>query len=246
MIITIGEKLNSSIPSAMSALCGDDSEILKLILIQEKADYIDINTAMCEDETSQMRRCVRLVAENTNCGVCIDALDADVILAGLAAAEERKIIINSINPANFEKVVPVVKDRQDVCLIIHSKETKTIEQALGLGISAGRLLLDISLTTLATDSSSGISALNKITELKNKYNAGIVCGLSNLSFGLPGRQKLNAVFLAFAIEKGLTAAILDVTNDEIWNIIYSSNLILGDDEYCMEYISYVRGTTIQK
>lgn len=240
MIITIGEKLNSSIPSALEAFKGEVSKLEKLILMQKKSDYLDINTAMCADESFEMQRCIGLVMKNTDCGICIDSLNADIILKGLEIAVGRKIIINSVNDNNYEKIVPQIKDQENISMIIHSKETDTIQKVFDSGISSKRVFIDISLNALATDSSSGINALNKIAEIKDKYSSGVVCGLSNLSFGLPGRQKLNAIFLALAIEKGLNAAILDVTNDEIRDCIYAANLILGKDEYCMEYISYAR------
>jgi len=67
-----------------------------------------------------------------------------------------------------------------------------------------------------------------------------ICGVSNVSFGLPGRRKLNQVFLALAINAGIGAAILDPTDSEMISALKSAQVLLGKDDFCIDYISQFR------
>ena len=81
-MIIIGEKLNSSIPKTMRAYEANDEEyLLSLIksMSEHNADYIDINTALCEDETASMKKMIDLVCANSDAGVVIDSPDVAVL-----------------------------------------------------------------------------------------------------------------------------------------------------------------------
>ena len=67
-----------------------------------------------------------------------------------------------------------------------------------------------------------------------------ICGLSNVSFGLPNRGLINSIFLAMAMNEGLDAAIIDPAERHITSSLAASNTLLGDDEYCGAYIKAFR------
>ena len=70
--------------------------------------------------------------------------------------------------------------------------------------------------------------------------ANTICGLSNVSFGLPDRKLVNAAFLAMAAYAGLDAAILDPTDRQITSSLRASKALTCKDEYCSEYIRAFR------
>lgn len=67
-----------------------------------------------------------------------------------------------------------------------------------------------------------------------------MCGLSNVSFGLPGRVNINIAALSAGVFLGLDSAILDVTSPKTRLALLAADVVAGNDEYCMEYISYLR------
>ena len=72
--------------------------------------------------------------------------------------------------------------------------------------------------------------------MKGFPGVNTICGLSNVSFGLPHRGLINRNFLALAVANGLSAAILDPTDSKLMSTIISVEMLLGRDEYCEKYI----------
>ena len=81
-----------------------------------------------------------------------------------------------------------------------------------------------------------MEAMDKISTLFPQVH--IICGLSNISFGLPKRKLLNRVFLAMA--KGLDTALVDPLDKDLMSTIVAARALLGEDEYCRNYISSFR------
>ena len=76
--------------------------------------------------------------------------------------------------------------------------------------------------------------------IKALGNVKTICGLSNISFGLPNRSLINASFLSMAIERGLDAAIVDPLDGRLMSSLSASRALLGLDEYCGDYIRAFR------
>ena len=93
---------------------------------------------------------------------------------------------------------------------------------------------------VSTESDQGKEFLEAVKLIKTLPEVMTVCGLSNISFGLPNRSLINSTFLTMCIFSGLDAAIIDPTDKNIISALKASNALLGKDEYCMEYITAVR------
>ena len=63
-----------------------------------------------------------------------------------------------------------------------------------------------------------------------------ICGLSNISFGLPERRLINRNFLALCLAYGLSAVILDPTDQKLMATLLTNEMLLGRDEYCGNFI----------
>ena len=113
-MIIIGEKLNSSIPKTLEAIKEEDKEyLLSLITSQENngADYLDINTAICEEELDKMLWLIDLVMEHSQCGIMIDSPSVSVVKEAVKRAAGRKVIINSVTLIErIDELLPLIKE----------------------------------------------------------------------------------------------------------------------------------------
>ncbi|MCX5668162.1 MAG: dihydropteroate synthase, partial [Candidatus Omnitrophica bacterium] len=107
------------------------------------------------------------------------------------------------------------------------------------GFNAENLYFDPLIRPISTEPEQVKEFLRSIPMIKS-LGLKTVCGLSNVSFGLPDRKAINSTFLAMAIYSGLDAAILDPTDKNIISSIRASSALLCDDEYCAEYLKAFR------
>lgn len=259
-MIRIGEKLNSSIPTTQNMFEKRDRDaVVALIEKQEEAgaDYLDINTALCADkELETMLWVIGLAMEHSGCGIMIDSPSTAVMKEAMAACKGRKLIVNSVTITDrMEEIAPLIAesgagvvgmpvggdgDRASLDGRMHNISL-LVEKLRSFGIKDEQIYVDIMMEAAAFDSESPALALRVIGELKNRFPAvKSVCGLSNVSFGLPGRVNINIAALSAGVFLGLDSAILDVTSPKTRLALLSADVVAGNDEYCMEYISYLR------
>lgn len=260
-MIILGEKLNSSIPSVLEIFnSGDDSKITEICRIQEErgANYLDINTALTDDEVYMMKKIIAIAQENTSCGIMLDSSDPEVIIAASESIEaERPFIINSITLDERHELIALAKKRSAaiVALPICSEngipETpegrfenaeKLIKILEENDISHDKIFIDVIIETLAVNGDAANCAINTALKIRSKYpNVHLTCGLSNISFGLPRRININTAIIPALACVGVDSAILDITNDKIRDAVITSRVLTGEDEYCMNYIEEYRG-----
>lgn len=258
-MILIGEKLNSSIPSTFAAMKGEEEAIISIIKAQESAGakFLDVNTAMFEDrELEVMERIVRLVIDNSECGIVLDSPDPEVIESASRLCEGRELILNSVTAdERVDELAPVaarlgcgvVVLPMDSNGIPESAEGRlecaktAIEKLKAAGVDEENIYVDAICETLATLDTNAMTSLETIRLIKENTNAKTTCGLSNVSFGLPKRSFINAAFVSVAIYNGLDSAIADAANEDLRRAIFASSAVCGKDEYCMEYIGFIRG-----
>jgi 5-methyltetrahydrofolate corrinoid/iron sulfur protein methyltransferase len=258
-MIIIGEKINSSIPSAFEAMKSGDDAILSLIKAQESAgaNYLDVNTAMFGDaELDMMKKVIRLILDNSSCGIMIDSPNPSVLADASLICRGRDLILNSVTTdERIDELAPIAADLGCgiVALPMNKSEgipdsaegrlkcaIQAIDKLVSSGVSEDNIYIDAICETIATCDTNAKTAIDTINLIKTKTKAKTVCGLSNVSFGLPKRVFLNSAFLSVAIFSGLDAAIIDPCIMEIRKALYSANVIAGLDEYCMEYINFIR------
>lgn len=259
-MILIGEKLNSSVPSALEAMndAGDEN-LIKIVKRQARggANYIDVNTALTgERETENMKRVISIVLENCKKGIVLDSPDPNVITGCIGEAAGRPVIINSVSgDPRFDGVIEAAREYGAglICLPMRGKQIpaeagerarnagELIEKLRGQGIADKQIYIDLLTESAATNGEAVKAASQTLRLIKREYpSVRTVCGLSNVSFGLPRRAALNAAFLTILLRDRLDAAILDVNSEPVMTALRASEALLGRDEYCMKYISYIR------
>lgn len=259
-MIYIGEKLNSSIKRAYDALENrNESAVLELAKIQLDggADYLDVNTAMCGDEAETMIWACSLILKNFECGIMADSPDPNVIERLYSEVEIKNSIINSvtIEPERFTPVVSVVKKYNTGVVAMPigggampadaeervSNSTALIEKLNAERIENGRIYVDIIVEAAGANYSAPEHALSATGRIREKYpDIHITAGLSNISFGLPKRGILNRAFLCLLMRKGLDSAILDTANEEMMLTAAAVEMLMGKDEFCMNYLTAYR------
>ena len=259
-MIIVGEKLNSSIPKTLQALINRDSEwIVNLVKTQQAsgADYLDLNTALTgKNEIDDMLWLMDLVQANSNCGIMIDSPNQDVIASCIQKVEKRKTIINSITlDDKFDALtdIAIQYGAGVVCLPLkgnaipltayerYQNARMLIKKLRDKGIPDENIYVDVLAEAIATNDHAASTALKTIVLVKNGFpEIRTICGLSNVSFGLPDRMKLNSVFLSMAIQNGLDSAILDITSETVKSTLAAANALVGKDEYCINYIDHCR------
>lgn len=260
-MIIVGEKLNSSIPSTHKAMASRDSLYLRDLVVSQAengADYIDINTAIFGDaEFDVLQYVLSIAMDNSSCGIMIDSTSPEVLKAGLELINgKRDVIINSVTVSErIDEMLPVVKTAG--CGIVGMPineggipgsldEKKHNIDALmakfrGAGIPDEKVYIDVLVEAIATTGEGAVSAIEAIKYVKSAYpGVNTICGLSNVSFGLPDRSVLNAAFLAAAVYAGLDCVIMNNTSAPLLDMLYAAMAVSGRDEYCMEYIQNYR------
>ena len=227
--LIVGERINPTGKSAMKAALKEDdmSYIMREAVSQTAsgADILDVNVGLPGiDEPAMLVRAVTAAQKVTELPLQIDTADKTALEKALRVYNG-KPLINSVNasPESMDKVFPLVKKYGGavVCLAMDEKsipETpagraevigRIVRRAAEYGIPACDLIADGLVTTAATDPDAANKTLDAIALIKEKYGICSILGISNISFGLPEREKLNAAFLSAALGRGLSAAIMN-------------------------------------
>ena len=261
MFIKIGERINSSREVIRYAIAEKDATLIRKEARLQKeagADMLDVNCAFnSKDEVKDMEWLVEIVQEEANLPLSIDSSSPEVIEAGLCR-HKGKALVNSVTleDKKIRTVAPLAKKYNAKLIILTmdengmpstaSERANMVQKALKLtkkfGISQEDIYIDPLARAISSEPKQALEVIESVKLIKSKYNLKLICGLSNVSFGLPRRSILNAVFLAMMLSAGLEAAILDLTDKKIRAVLKASEALLGRDEFCREYIkSYRQG-----
>jgi cobalamin-dependent methionine synthase I len=122
------------------------------------------------------------------------------------------------------------EDRQQIAC-------KIVDMIAGYGIPMDDVYFDPLAQPVGSGPDQGLAVLEGIKLIRSSFpDAHIICGLSNISFGLPDRKLLNRTFLPMAMSAGIDAAIMDATDRSLMSILMASCALLAQDEFCLNYI----------
>jgi 5-methyltetrahydrofolate--homocysteine methyltransferase len=167
-----------------------------------------------------------------------------------------KPVINSVNGKRevMEKVFPLAKKYGGVIVALTLDENGIPETAEGrlkiaqtiletakeYGIGKKNIIFDPLTLTVGTDSSAAKVTLESVRLITEKTGCNTVLGVSNVSFGLPGRSIINSAFFILAMQSGLSSAIINPLSPEMMGAYRSYLALKGIDKSCLDYISYVK------
>lgn len=259
-MIIIGEKLNSSIPSAAKAIGNRDKVFIQKLAMEQVAagaNVIDVNAGtFLQEEVELLPWLVEIVQEVVDVPLCIDSPNVRALEAALPKARI-KPIVNSIaaEEARYQGVIPLVKKYNTgvIALVMDDQgipattETRVamahrlVERLTKDGVAREDIYLDVMVQPIGTESTSGIVALETVRRISAELpGVHITCGLSNVSFGLPKRKLLNQAYAVALTANGLDTLFIDPLDERLMALVYSMNALMGTDEYCCDYLSAYR------
>jgi 5-methyltetrahydrofolate--homocysteine methyltransferase len=252
----IAEKINGTRKRVAQAIAERDAEFIK-DLAKKQADagstWLDVNAGTHPDrepddliwliENIQAVVSTPLSLDSANpkaLNIAIQAVNKTPMINSISGEPER---LNGILPIVAEHGCPVIALAMDEKKIPETAEkrfeviTRIITAARAHGVPDSNLYFDPLAMTISTNTESGLIAFEVMRRVREAYpEAHLTIGLSNISFGLPGRSFVNRYFLGLAIEAGLDSAILDPLDREIQAAILATELVLGRDKHCLNYI----------
>lgn len=259
-MLIIGEKINTSLCGVEEAVKTRNKDFIQNLAkkqVNSGADVLDINVGTrIHSEVEDMKWTIGIVEEVVDVPLCVDSPRSEAVEVGLAECKG-KAMVNSITAEKkrMEELLPLLE--RFGCKIIaltmddrgipedierrYEIADKLIGALTKAGISLSDIYIDPLVRPVSTDSSSGLIVLKSIKKIMSSFeHVHTICGLSNISFGLPARNVLNKSFLLFAMSMGLDSAILDPLNREMMAMIRAGEVLLDKDEYCLKYLTSFR------
>ncbi len=255
----IGERINPTGKKKLQEELRNGKMDMVISMAEEQtecgAKILDINMGMNGiDELEMMKKAIYEVTSVTDLPLCIDSSHVDVIEAALRIYPGRALI-NSI-PLEEKKCRPLMKlavKYGAMCILLplsdkglpesleEKKEiiNKLIHIAEEEGLSRDSFVIDGLVTTVGANKFAAMETLDTISYCKYELGIPTVCGLSNISFGLPERININTAFLTMAIGRGLTMAICNPAQAQLMNAAYSADLLLAKDNSDNVYVNSV-------
>ncbi len=260
-MIWIGEKLNSSLAAAREAMANRNREAIVAMAVRQAAAgarWLDLNAgAFADEEAEILAWLVATVKEVTSVGLALDSADPAVLAAVAPACHGRALLLNSAtaDPDHLEPLLALAVRQQAGLVLMPLRrgyvssevETQTalartmLARARAVGLPDERIYLDMLVCSAALDAQAPSRALSFARSMRaENANIHLTGGISNVSYGLPGRRTLHAAFLAAAIQVGVDAPILDVLDNGLLYQAAAARLIAGQDEFCADFLSFFR------
>jgi 5-methyltetrahydrofolate--homocysteine methyltransferase len=258
--VIIGERINPTGRKKLQAalLANDFSIVASEARAQTAAGahMLDVNVGVAGgDEPRLIVEAMKVVMDNSPVPLCIDSANPIALEAALKIYPG-VALVNSVTGEDdkLDIVLPLIAKYKAavVCLCIGQEgipstaegrlavARKIAGRAAALGIPRENLVFDCLCLACSTDVSSVRTTLDAIRMVHSELGTNMTLGVSNVSFGLPERVKLNVAMLTMALANGVTCPIIDPTIAEVRQAILAADVLLGRDEWAMNWITAAR------
>ena len=258
--VIIGERIN---PTGRKILAeemknGDYSRVESDALAQVAAGahMLDVNAGIpLADEPRILAEAVQLVQSITDVPLSIDSSIVEALEAGLAVYQG-KALVNSVTGEDevLERVLPLVAKYKAAVVAISNDETgisedpnvrfavakKIVERAADHGIPYSDIVVDPLVMPIGAINTAGVQVMALVRRLREELKVNTTCGASNVSFGLPNRNGINAAFLTMAMGAGMTSAITSPLHPEVMQAVRGGDVMMGHDPDCTNWIRAYR------
>ena len=255
--LVVGERINPTGKKKLQAELKEGSLDLvrSMARAQEEngASILDVNMGMNGiDEKQMMLDVIYEVSTTVDCPLCIDSSHVDIIEAALRIYPGRALINSiSLEKEKFEKLLPIARKYGAMFILLplsdeglpKSLEEKReivniiLDRALELGFAREDIVVDGLVATVGANPLAALECYDTISYCKDELGLATICGLSNISFGLPDRQYVNTAFLTMAIANGLTMAIANPSQELLMNAAFATDMLLHKDGSDIRYIN---------
>jgi len=258
--VIIGERINPTgrkiLAAEMSAGDFTRVEADARDQVEAGAQMLDVNAGIpLADEPAILARAVQLVQSITDVPLSIDSSIVAALEAGLAVYKG-KALVNSVTgeEERLASVLPLVRKYGAAVVAISNDETgisedpdvrfevakRIVHRALDHGIPASDIVVDPLVMPIGAINRAAVQVMRLVHRLKTELKVNTTCGASNISFGLPRRNGINAAFLTMAIGSGLTSAITNPLHPEVVEAVLGADVMMGHDPDCARWIRKFR------
>ena len=258
--IIIGERIN---PTGRKILAeemkvGDYSRVESDALAQVAAgaQMLDVNAGIpLADEPAILAEAIQRVQAITDVPLSMDSSIVEALEAGLAVYQG-KALVNSVTGEDevLERVLPLVARYNAAVVAISNDETgisedpnerfavakKIVERAADYGIHHSNIVVDPLVMPIGAINTAGVQVMHLVRRLREELEVNTTCGASNVSFGLPNRNGINAAFLTMAMGAGMTSAITSPLHAEVMQAVRGGDVMMGHDPNCANWIKAYR------
>jgi len=256
----IGEKINGTRKRVAQAIAERDADFIK-DLAQKQCEagstWLDVNAGTHPDqEPDDLVWLIGNIQSVVDIPLSLDSANPEALEVAIKAVNKTPLI-NSISgePDRLEKILPIVAEYgcEVIALAMDGKKIpetfdkrmevveKVLEATRAAGVADDKVYVDPLAMTIATMTQSAVIACDTIRAIKEKNpEVHFTMGLSNISFGLPARKQVNRGLLMLAMQAGLDSAILDPLDKELQAAIVTTELLLGKDKHCLNYLKASR------
>jgi len=254
--VLIGERIN---PTGRKLLAeemrnGDFSRVERdtIAQVEAGAHMLDVNAGIpLADEPGILARTIQLVQSLVDVPLSIDSSIVEALEAGLAVYQG-KPLVNSVTgeEERMERVLPLIRKYGAAVVAISNDDTgisedpdvrfavarRIVERAADHGIPREDIVVDPLVMPIGAMRTAGQQVFRLVRRLREELGVNSTCGASNVSFGLPNREGINATFLPMAIASGLTSAITNPLSVEVRAAVMAADVLMGNDQDAARWI----------
>ena len=254
--LVVGERINPTGKKKLQAELREGKlDLVREMAMQQEengAAVLDINMGMNGiDEKEMMEQVIYEVSATVDCPLCLDTSHIDVMEAALRIYPGRALINSvSLEKEKIEHMLPLAKKYGAMFVLLPlsdeglpksaAEKQEIIEtvysRAMELGMAHEDIVVDGLVATIGANPDAAKECYDTISYCKEVKKLPTICGLSNISFGLPERSYVNTAFLTMAICRGLTMAIANPSQELLMNAAFASDMLLHRPESDIRYI----------
>lgn len=254
--LVVGERINPTGKKALQAELREGSLdlVCRMAAEQEEngAAILDVNMGMNGiDEKEMMLAAIEELTTASSLPLCLDSSNVEVLEAALRIYPGRALVNSvSLESEKINRLLPVVAKYGAMFILLPLSDegipatveekrgiVRTIlERAYALGFTKEDIVVDGLTATVGANPDAALECFDTIHYCRNDLGLATICGLSNISFGLPNRPFVNTAFLTMAIQQGLTMAIANPSQDLLMNAAFASDMLLHKPDSDIRYI----------
>ena len=259
-MIIVGELINASRKAMGAAIKAQDVDYIQKIAKEEfeaGANYIDVNAGIfVGKEPEYLQWLVKTVQEAVDAPCCIDSPDPKAIETALSV-HKGIAMINSISleKTRYDALMPLIAgtDLKVVALCMSDEGMpETMDQRLKIAdklinglvqnnVPIDNIYVDPLVQPISVNSTFAVEFINSVEAIMTRFKGvHTMCGLSNMSYGLPVRKFMNHAFAIMAIAKGLDGLIINPCDKMMMASLITAETLAGRDDYCVKYLKAFR------
>jgi 5-methyltetrahydrofolate--homocysteine methyltransferase len=230
-----------------------------LAQVEAGAQMLDVNCGIPgTDEPGMLKGAVVAMMETVDAPISIDSSTPEALEAALPAYKG-KALVNSVTGEDevLERLLPLIKKYGAAVIGIANDDTgisndpqvrlavarKIVQRAADHGIPAEDVIIDPLCMPIGANHEFGRITFETMRLVRQELGVNMSVGAGNVGFGLPDRPPLTATFMLLGMQAGLTAAITNALEPEIYKLLLAGDLMLGRDPFGKKWNAHYRKVT---